>query len=305
MSKFLKYMHLERFGSDEVDGIELGTTYVFPKLDGTNAQVWGSWNVLNEFDVKAGSRNRELSTGADNAGFYSWVLEGVESAPIVSLLKSNPHLTLYGEWLVPHSLKTYRDDAWRKFYVFDVFDRTSGKFLHYEDYQELLEHFGVTYLPPIAIIKNGCYEKYEKCLEKNTFGIKDGEGIGEGVVIKNYKWINKFGRVVWAKLIANHFKEKHHAAMGAPIVGGKMLEEEIAEEFVTQHLVDKVQAKIILQHGGWSSKMIGQLLGVVWHDLITEEIWDILKKHKNPKIDFKTLNRFCVMKVKQLKPEVF
>jgi hypothetical protein len=37
---FIKYMHLERFGNDEVEGIEIGTTYVFPKLDGTNAQVW-------------------------------------------------------------------------------------------------------------------------------------------------------------------------------------------------------------------------------------------------------------------------
>ena len=35
---FLKYMHLERYGNEEVDGIEQGTTYVFPELDGTNAQ---------------------------------------------------------------------------------------------------------------------------------------------------------------------------------------------------------------------------------------------------------------------------
>ena len=34
---FLKYMHLERYGNEEVDGIEQGTTYVFPKLDGTKS----------------------------------------------------------------------------------------------------------------------------------------------------------------------------------------------------------------------------------------------------------------------------
>lgn len=56
---FVKYMHLERYGNDEVDGIEQGTTYVFPKLDGTNAQVW-----LNEDGtIGAGSRNRTLSSG--------------------------------------------------------------------------------------------------------------------------------------------------------------------------------------------------------------------------------------------------
>ena len=30
---FQKYMHLERFGTDEVDGINLGECHVFPKLD--------------------------------------------------------------------------------------------------------------------------------------------------------------------------------------------------------------------------------------------------------------------------------
>ena len=38
--KFEKYQHVERFGTSEVEGIELGRTYVFPKLDGTNASVW-------------------------------------------------------------------------------------------------------------------------------------------------------------------------------------------------------------------------------------------------------------------------
>lgn len=32
--EFRKYMHLERFGNDEVQGIELGTCYIFSKLDG-------------------------------------------------------------------------------------------------------------------------------------------------------------------------------------------------------------------------------------------------------------------------------
>jgi hypothetical protein len=65
--EFKKYMHLERFGTSEVEGIEIGTTYVFPKLDGTNASVW-----FEDGKIKAGSRNRELSFDNDNAGFYKW-----------------------------------------------------------------------------------------------------------------------------------------------------------------------------------------------------------------------------------------
>lgn len=298
MTQFIKYMHLERFGSDEVDGIEVGKTLVFPKLDGTNAQVW----LNDDGSIGCGSRNRVLSVDADNAGFMSWA---IEQGNIKQYLATHPNHTLYGEWLVPHSLKTYRDDAWRRFYVFDVFDHASGKFIPYDDYKDGIDRHGIDFVTPIAVVKNGSFDKYLQCLDRNTFAIKDGEGIGEGVVIKNYDFENKYGRVVWAKIVTTAFKEMHVAAMGAAEIGGLCVEEIIANDCVTKHLVDKTQAKIETQNDGWNSKMIPQLLGMVWHDLITEEIWDILKKHKNPRIDFRALNRFTIAKVKELRRDLF
>ena len=70
MSEFKKYMHIERFGTDEVQGIELGDCYVFPKLDGTNASLWSE-----DGKIQAGSRKRHLSIDADNAGFFEWAKE--------------------------------------------------------------------------------------------------------------------------------------------------------------------------------------------------------------------------------------
>lgn len=295
---FHKYMHLERLGTNGVDGIEVGTCLVFPKLDGTNASIWCD----PEGNIKAGSRNRELSLDNDNAGFYGWVLENEDW--FQSFFSKNPSMTLYGEWLVPHSLKTYEDDAWRRFYIFDVLDKNTYQYLHYDLYKPWLDGCGFDYLAPLAIVKNGSDESFEKCLEKNTHFIKQGMGVGEGIVIKNYSFENGFGCTTWAKLITNTFKEKHHKEMGAPEVGSITTEERIVEEFVTQHLVDKVYAKIV-NEDGWSSKMIGKLLGIVWHDLVTEEIWEITKKYKNPKIDFKRLNTYTIHKVKELKKELF
>lgn len=37
---FKEYMHLERFGTDEVEDIEFGECYIFYKIDGTNGSVW-------------------------------------------------------------------------------------------------------------------------------------------------------------------------------------------------------------------------------------------------------------------------
>jgi len=44
--------------------------------------------------------------------------------------------------------------------------------------------------------------------------------------------------------------------------------------------------------------LIGETLGRVWHALITEEIWDILKKFKNPMLDFRVLRSLVNQKVK-------
>lgn len=290
MNNYQKYQHLEKLGSDEVDGILFGTCYVFPKIDGTNAHVWREDGV-----VKFGSRNRELSLENDNAGFMAW---GVTHD--WSDLKEGMHV--FGEWLVPHSLKTYRDDAWRKFYVFDIF--LDGEYCPFDTVEHYADLLGLEFIQPLRIIKNPKFENIEQCLEENKYLIKEGEGIGEGVVIKNYDFVNKFGRQCWAKMVTNQFKEKHVKAMGAPeSTGTKYIEEEIANEYVDLHLVEKTYAKIALD--GWNSKKIPHLLGVVWHDLITESMWDIVKSNKNPAIDFKVLNRFVIARIKQLKPEIF
>lgn len=304
--EFRKYMHLERLGTTEVEGITMGDVYVFPKLDGTNASVW----LNDDGSIGAGSRNRELSAEKDNAGFYKWVQEN--EGKFRPFFQENPSWILYGEWLVPHSLKTYRDDAWRDFYIFDVVNMESvdtggnpGHYIMPQTYGPILERFELTYLAPFAIVKNGTDEKFRQLTEKNIFYIKDGGGIGEGVVLKNYSFVNKYGRQTWAKVITNQFKEKHVLEMGGSEHGGLSEEEKIVNEYITPHLVDKVHAKIVNEENGWNAKLIPRLLNTVFYDFINEEMWDVLKKYKNPKVDFKFLSRLVTQKVKELKPELF
>jgi hypothetical protein len=299
---FLKYQHLERYGNTEVEGIEVGTCYVFPKLDGTNGSVW--LDPSKPFGEKfcCGSRNRELSLDNDNAGFMKAMFD---DDAVVPYIYQNPSHVLYGEWLVPHTLKTYNDDAWRKFYVFDVYDRNKERLLSYDEYSEGLVAAGINVIAPIAIIKNGSIDHFTECLSKAHYLVKDGEGSGEGVVIKNYDYQNKYGRQTWAKLVTNEFKAKHHIAMGAPVVGGEIVEEKIAAKYVTQALVDKVEAKIVNEMGGWSSKYIPRLINTVWYDVVTEETWNFVKEFKNPKVDFKVLSHYVTAKIKELKKELF
>jgi len=298
--EFIKYQHVERFGTSEVENIELGECYIFPKIDGTNASIW----LGEEGQLLAGSRKRKLSKEQDNAGFYDWVLQ---QDNIDLLLNAHPNLRLYGEWLVPHSLKTYRNNAWRNFYVFDVVDnREPNKHLPYNVYKPLLDGYNISYIPPISIIRNGSYEQFINQLEKNIFLIEDGKGAGEGIVIKNYNYFNKYGRQTWAKIVTSEFKERHSKVMGASEVNGKKLvEEDISNKFVTTALCEKVKAKITLDNGGFTSKQIPRLLNTVYYDVVKEDSWSIVKEFKNPTINYKTLQHFIFNKVKECLPGLF
>jgi len=296
MNEFRKYMHVERLGTREVEGILEGVCLIFSKIDGTNSQVF--WNKETN-EINAGSRNRILSLESDNAGFYRHIKEDVN---ITKFLSTYPDYIIYSEWLKPHSLRTYIDDAWSHFYVFDVYNTLTERYLSYEEYSKLLDEYNIEYIKLLTTRVNPTLEDLQEDLQNNKYLIKEGEGIGEGIVIKNYEFVNKYGRTTWAKMIADTFDNGVKRKLVKLTVLGE-LEVSIVDKYVTSHLVEKVYAKIAID--GWESKMIERLLETVFHDLINEEMYDILKKFKNPIINFKSLKTLTILKIKELKKELF
>lgn len=304
MGKFKSYQHIERWGTDEVLGIEYGVCYLFPKIDGTNGSVWES-----EGKLCAGSRNRELYAESDNAGFYKWVSENEN---LKNYFKKYPEKRLFGEWLVPHTLKTYRENAWKKFYVFDVCVdeiNTEGgmRYVNYEKYTEELSEFGIDYIPCLAKITQPTYEDLIHWLNLNNYLIEDGKGLGEGIVIKNYEFVNKYRRQTWAKIVRSEFKEEHVRTMGpAEYAAKQMVETRIVEQFCTNALIEKTYAKILEEIGtGWRSEYIPRFLNTVYHELVREESWNFVKNFKDPTVNFKTLKALVFSKVKLAKREIF
>jgi hypothetical protein len=294
--EFQKYQHLEKLGSDDTEGIEKGTCYIFPKIDGTNSSVWLDGEV-----IKAGSRNRKLTLDNDNQGFYNSI---TKDENIKNFFNDYPTLRLYGEWLVPHSLRTYREETWEKFYIFDVVN-SKGEYLHYDEYSKLLPKYNLEYIPCITKGHNLSYEQFIKLLDQNNYLIQDGKGVGEGIVVKNYDFRNKYGRIVWAKIVRSEFKELHRKEMGPHIVEGKkIIEDEIIDLYLTEALIEKEYQKI-KNESGWNSKMIPRLLNTIYHTFVVEELWNIIKKKKNPTINFKTLLYFSNQKIKEIKKELF
>lgn len=290
MIEFQPYQHVERFGTVETQNIEFGICFIFPKIDGTNGQIWYDNGIF------AGSRKRILTVEEDNGGFYAYVLQ---QENIREFFKHYPELRLYGEWLIPHTLRTYHKESWRKFYVFDVMK--DEEYLDYEYYKLILNEYNIDYIPALCKIENPTYERLIDIMNNNYYLIEDGKGTGEGIVIKRYDYKNKYGRTTWAKIVKNDFKTAHHRVETPELKEKQMIEQTIVDKYVNSVLVDKEFAKI----EDWSSKLIPRLLNTIFYCLVKEESWNFVKEFKNPTVNFKTLQYLTIQKIKELKPEVF
>lgn len=321
--EYKEYQHVVKLDDPEVEGLLVGKCYIFPKIDGSNGTVWSVGNGL----LSTGSRRRDLSKEGsnDNQGFREYIINDPRYR---SFFLQFPDKRLYGEWLVPHTLKTYRDDAWRKFYVFDVvnvYPDGDEQYVPYEIYKEWLDKYEIEYIVPLRTITDPMHDQLLRCVEQNTFLIKENEGVGEGVVIKNYNFVNKFGRVTWAKIVRNEFKDALHKEQGSPEMINHLIEKELVDKFCTKDIVDKVYTNIIIEHHGtWSDdetvqavlageqifekKWIPRLLETVFYEFVREEIWSMVKSIKANRIrsiDFNNLKQHTFNKVREFYPQLF
>lgn len=295
MGKFIKYQHIQRYGTFRVLGIEQGRTYIFPKLDGANSTVWCGDSPE---DVRFGNRNKELLLEDDSNNFY---LKFHEDENIRAYLKAHPTHRLYGEQLESAKLQTYREDAVGKFYVFDVcIENEQGniEYLPYEVYKPLLEEFGLNYIVPLAIIENATYEDFEKWLNENVYLVEEGKGLGEGIVVKNYAYKNSRGEILWAKILTKEFLDKHrHKAQF-------IIEEDIVAKYCTVDFIEKEFDKLITEKGDLK-KCMPILFDRIFEVLIEEEIMNIIVKYKAPVINFSSLKSLVVYKIKETKSDIF
>lgn len=283
--KFVRYQHLERLGKPEVEGILDGTCYFYPKLDGTNASLWMEDGVL-----KAGSRNRELTEESDNAGFYKWAKERPE---FIKFFNDYPDMRLYGEFLVPHTITTYKTDAWRNFYVFDIYD-DDGKF--YLEDLSILDVYDIKTVPLLAELENPTKEQIDSILESEGARFLLNSGAPEGIVIKNFDFKHPQKGNIWAKLIFEGFKSNVNGTK----LSSDDVEKSIVDCYLTSHLIAKEKAKILLEGETPENAILSRLINQLFYTLIQEEMWAIVKELKRPTVDFNKLSKLVADKTRNV-----
>lgn len=294
------YQHVERYDREEFSSfVEATDIYIFPKLDGTAGVI----TAEPDGQVYCGSRNRLLAIGDDNQGFAEWVFnsDDPEAQALKDFCVHNPKLHIHGEWLgTKRCLGSIKDYLKTGFWVYDVFSE-DGYYLSYGEYAPMLDSYGVkNVITPMKVLAFFDKEKIISTAEENHFLLPD-DVVGEGVVLKSYGWRDKYGRQQFLKLVLEEFKENK----GKKKVVDKDnsgVEQLIVDDFVTTSDVMKAYNKVLLMANSDSPKhkIIGITMNMVMDDLMKEEITEILRKYKYPKIDFALLKNLVNTKVRLL-----
>ena len=302
MATYKSFIHVERLDDTKIDVAAFlnGTVYCFPKLDGTNAVVWAD----ESGNIHCGSRKREVTIEHDNANFMNWFSTDASTEKLRDFLVQNPNLIVYGEWLngvdgakQAGSIKQYLTPG---FWVIGMFDTDAGNYLYYDIYAHLLEGIYDQIDRPVAILNNPKKEDIINLLTDNHFNLPDDVN-GEGIVCWNYDFCDKFGHFQVAKIVAQEFLE--HKGTSQKFKQPQVregLEQDIVNAFVSSADCEKCKQKVMIMFNldSWdnSGKNIGAFLNLLYNDLIEEEMVSIVKRFKNPVIDFAILKAACFTK---------
>jgi len=226
-------------------------------------------------------------------GFVDYVENNKE---INKLLQEHPDYRLYGEWLVKHTI-SYNELAYKKFYLFDI--EADGEFLQ----RDLLRILAELYLIPtplvIATAKNPTIETLRMYVGTSELG-----EVGEGIVIKNDNFVNKFGSQQYAKLVSQKFKEDNCTVFGGNNKTSESYNEQyIVNKYCTLERVTKILHKIEPTIDGRLGKEhTPRVSSSVHHDIMTEEIWEIQKKFDT--ISFNKLRKLILKKAIMIYHEI-
>lgn len=291
---FKKYPKVHRLGKDETDGILFGTVHVEEKLDGSNVQIW-----MEEGELQFGTRNQRITEG-----FNGFVEYCKNDEAINKFFEQYSDCRLYGEWLVKHTIQ-YNHTAMKQFYLFDITLREPN--LSEDEREVFWPRREVAQIAEMYGFKTPQYHgSWTDPTEDDMKTIQGLAGLsalgeeGEGVVLKNEDFRDKFGNHNHAKIVTEKFKENNGITFGGNNkFSDTYWEMYIVNKYMTLARIEKVMHKLQPQiDEKLDLKHIPRITQTAYHDMLTEEIWEISKKVGD--VNFKSLKRVALKKAVQI-----
>ena len=244
-----RYKSIERYGKSGNEITARGNIVIWEKLDGANASFQREGDKVLCFSHKSyldGSKDKQLG------GFYGWVQENIKAEDLVE------GFVYFGEWLNIHKIN-YGDNL-KKFFFYDVYDSSKEYYLGMDVICSEAERLGLKLAP---IFYEGFYVSENHIQSFVGKSMLAPDGIGEGVVVKNYEYFDRFGVQKFTKIVTKAFQETN---------GAKVKEMKAKPDPLTMFINDTVtEARI--------EKMLHKLVdeGKIKEDYAIEDMGDILK----------------------------
>ena len=237
MKEIKKYTDVVRYGKSSTEDVLHKGDYISitEKIDGANASF--RLDEENKLGVSCYSRNTLLSEGNRLSGFYDWVTDNI--IPIKD--KLNPNYIYYGEWLVQHKVR-YKEECYHKFYMFSVWDIEKEEYLSDEIVKSEALRLGLTTTNYFYEGEFISFEHLMSFVGKSDITLEPNTG--EGVVVKNVKYKDRFGRQMFVKLVSEKFAEvKKQKVPKNPKVNDELTN--LVKTVLTKPRVEKLLFKLV------------------------------------------------------------
>ena len=291
--QFKPYNKIHALHKEECEGILEGTCYIQEKVDGANASIW----LGDDGEIHYGSRSRDLFLANDNFnGFGDWVRAHPQ---LKFFFKQYPAIRINGEWLVRHTIG-YRETSYKKFYACGMVQSDGGitMVLDFDDMYFLASTYEIPAVQLHGKFENPSMELIRSFAGQSVLGEK-----GEGVVVKNLSFRNKFGDVNFGKYVTQEFKEDNGVTFGGNNKFSETYEEMyFVNKFVTLPRVEKTTHKLESMEGKLSEKHIPRVMGMVFYDVMSEEGNDMANHlaKNGADFNFKKFRELCNKKSKSI-----
>ena len=276
MKEVKKYTDVVRLGKIQTANVIQEGDYISitQKIDGANSSF--CLDETNELGISCYSHKTLLSEENRLRGFYDWILNSI--IPIKN--KLNPQYRYYGEWLVSHKV-IYKPEIYNNFYLFSIWDEDKQEYLSDDIVKAEATKLNIQTVTYFYEGKFISFEhlmsfvgKSDKTLEPNT---------GEGVVVKNVNYKDKYGNQLFVKLVSEKFAEVQKQKLPKnPNVDSELTEK--IKSVLTMARIDKLIHKLV-DEGILNEDYDIEKMGVILKGLGSRVFEDIIKEESELFID--------------------
>ena len=239
------------------------------KLDGSNASF-----TVDNGELQCFSRRKELNQSETLNGFYNWAHENIKEWMFNFL----EEYIIFGEWLVKHKVQ-YKEEYYKEFYVFDVYDKKKEMYLPPENVMIIAEDLHLKHVKYLMVIHPSKQlndikaQDIQDLVGKSDMTVKPNTG--EGIVVKYLDGKSEYDD--YFKLVSKEFKEFSRHKMKTEIKSN----DSVADYAITKSRMEKMIFRAIEENRLTEDDLELENFGLIMKQVGQNFVDDIMEEEKD------------------------